>query len=423
MIRTIEKALILIIFLYLDWFQYVFGVHQWIVYAAAALLALLICLDTVQRRTIAVSGIPKIVLTYIFFGIYAFVSGVFLASDKSFFLTAMLQYAEYMFVCYAIYHVSQEDKDMTWLLGILFLSACLCAFQTVFFGKTIRSAAVYVTTMGRSNNPNTLGIVMVLGMMAVLFDYRFIQKHFVAALISVVVFGYVIILTGSRKAFLAIVLLLAGWVINYVVYTLKSGGRFQTKGWKGFLQNAAIVAGIVAALMYVTSSAFSSTSLVSKLLLLIRGGLASSERVPLYEQALVFFRQHPFFGVGFRQYEVLYERHLYSHSTYAEILACTGIVGTLIFFLPIGWLTVKGAQRALARTNVYSYMYRMLYLILGIELFIAATQVAVYDLSHMTLFTFLFWQFDRAEEYRRQTMQAGRIRRRPRMSGKRRMRA
>ena len=243
-------------------------------------------------------------------------------------------------------------------------------------------------------------------------------------LISVVVFAHVVILTGSRKAFLAIALLLVGWVINYVVYTRKSGYRFHTRDWKGFLQNAALVAALVAALFYLTSSAFTNTSLVSKLLLLFsRGGVASSERTVLYEQALVFFSQHPFFGVGFRQYEVLYELHLYSHSTYAEILSCTGIVGTLIFFLPIGWLTVKTALRAFARTNVYSYMYRMLLLILGIELFVAATQVVIYDLSHMTVFTFLFWQFDRAEEYRAQTIQAGRIRRHlPRMKGKRSMR-
>ena len=218
---------------------------------------------------------------------------------------------------------------------------------------------------------------------------------------------------------------LIGWVINYVVYTRKSGYRFHTRGWKGFLQNVALAAGIVAALLYLTSSAFTSTSMVSKLLqLFARGGVASNERTVLYEQALVFFSQHPIFGVGFRQYEVLYELHLYSHSTYAEILSCNGIVGALIFFLPIGWLTVKTALRAFARTDVYSYMYRMLLLILGIELFVAATQVVIYDLSHMTVFTFLFWQFDRAEAYRAQTIRASKIRRRlPRMKGKRRMRA
>ncbi len=404
MIRTIEKYLVLAILLYLNWFQYVFGVHQVILYIAALLLAGLLVLDTMEQKTIVVSSMPKIVLTYIFFGVYAFVTGAVVATNKSVFLSTIVQYFEYAFVCYAMYHISKEENNMRWVLGALYITAAVCALQTVFFGKTSVSSGVYVITISPSNNPNTLGMMMVFGVMAVLFDYRRIQKHFLMLLISLLVFGYVTMLTGSRKSFISVGILLAGWVVNYVLYARKSGRRITNKGWKGFLQNAAIVVGILGVLIYMSSSAFSQTSILTRLLKLFGSSdLASSERVNLYVQAVEFFKEHPVFGIGYRQFEVLYEMQYYSHSTYAEILSCTGVVGTVIFFAPIVWLTVKLTARAFARTNGLSYKYRMLFLMLAVELLVSATQIAIYDLGHMTVYTFIFWEFDQLERVRTET--------------------
>lgn len=401
MIRKVEKILILIIFLYLDWFQYVFGVRQVIIYAAALLLAALICTEIIQQRKIVFSRAPSIIKTYFLFGIYALLTGLFIATNSSTMLSALMQYFEYVFICFSIYFISKSEGSMKWILRILYICALICGIQTVLFGKAIRSAAVFVTTMGANNNPNTLGVVMVFGIMAIVFDYEALQKRFMLRIASIVVFAYVTILTGSRKAFIAMAILMIVWAINYVVYTKKSGNEFKTKGIKGVLQNLAIIIGVIAALVYISSSAFSETSMLSKLLLLFtNGGVADSERIPLYQQAVEYFLQHPIFGIGFRQYEILYYSHIYSHSTYAEILSCTGAVGTIIFFVPILGLLCKVIARAFTRINADSYEYRMILLILVVELFIAATQIAIYDLGHMTILTFLFWQFSKLESKR-----------------------
>jgi O-antigen ligase len=398
MTRKIEKGLILIIFLYLDWFQYVFGIRQIIIYFAAVLLAALIGSEIFQKRRIAISRAPSIIKTYIYFGAYALLTGMFVAISTSSMLSALMQYFEYVFICFVIFYISKAEGSMNWILNILYFCALVCGIQTVLFGMAIRSAAVFVTTMGPTNNPNTLGIVMVFGIMAVLFDYELFQKHFMIRLVSIVVFAYVIILTGSRKAFIAMAVLLSIWAINYITYTKKRGNQLKTKGIKGFFQNFAVIIGVVAALVYVSSAAFSDTSMLSKLLLLFtNGGVADSERIPLYRQALEYFSQHPIFGIGYRQYEILYNAHIYSHSTYAEILSCTGAIGTLLFFVPILGLLFKAVISAFTCKNEDSYKYRMILLVLAVELFVAATQIIIYDLGHMTILTFLFWEFSQLE--------------------------
>ncbi len=399
--RKIEKGLILIIFLYLNWFQYVFGVRQIILYTAAILLAALIGLEIVQKRIITISCTPSIIKTYVFFGIYALITGVIVSTNTITVIPAMMQYFEYVFVCFACFYISNAEGSMKWVLNILYFCALVCGMQTVLFGKAVRSAVVFVTTMGPTNNPNTLGVVMVFGTMAALFDYESLQKHFMVRIASIVVFSYVTVLTGSRKAFIAMAILLVVWAINYIFFTKKTGSEFRIKGIKGALQNLAVIIGVVAALVYISSSAFSETSMLSKLLLLFtNGGIADSERIPLYKQALEYFAQHPVFGIGYRQYEVLYYGHVYSHSTYAEILSCTGAIGTLIFFIPIVCLLFKAIARAISHLNKNRYKYRMIPLMLVVELFLAATQIIIYDLNHMAILTFLFWEFYRLERER-----------------------
>ena len=398
MVRRLEKSLILIIFLYFNWFQYVFGIRQSILYVAALTLAVLIGFDICLKKRIVIFKSLSIVKTYIIFGSYALLTGLFIATDRVFMLTALLQFFEYVYICYTIYYISRTEASMEWILKVFYITALICGLQTLFFGEVRRSASLFVTTIGETNNPNTLGILMVFGIIAVLFDFESFQNQFLLKMSSIALFSYIVILTGSRKSFLAMVIILVFWLINYFTYTKFNKNNIQFIGFKGLFRKLVIILGVVAALTYVSGGAFSESSMMTKLLqLFTHGGLSESERIPLYLQAFAFFKQYPLFGIGFRQYEVLYFGHIYSHSTYAEILSCTGIVGTLIFFLPIVILLLKLVVSSFIYKNESCYKYRIILLVLLTELFIAGTQIVIYDLSHMTLITYLFWEFRRLE--------------------------
>lgn len=66
--------------------------------------------------------------------------------------------------------------------------------------------------------------------------------------------------------------------------------------------------------------------------LLTSGSVEDAGRSQLYEQALVFFRQHPLVGIGWANFKSLYSfRGTHVHCIYLQLLCETGLVGTMIF--------------------------------------------------------------------------------------------
>lgn len=60
--------------------------------------------------------------------------------------------------------------------------------------------------------------------------------------------------------------------------------------------------------------------------------LEGGKRVSMYSEAIEFFLRSSLLGVGFANYAMHSKFGMYSHSTYAEALSCTGIIGTVLYF-------------------------------------------------------------------------------------------
>ena len=68
--------------------------------------------------------------------------------------------------------------------------------------------------------------------------------------------------------------------------------------------------------------------------LLMSGSVEDAGRSQLYEQALVYFRQHPLFGIGWANFKSLYSfRGTHVHCIYLQLLCETGLAGTAIFVI------------------------------------------------------------------------------------------
>src|SRR5699024_6484476 len=93
-------------------------------------------------------------------------------------------------------------------------------------------------------------------------------------------------------------------------------------------------------------------------------------RLSMYEEAFVFFKNNPLFGIGFNQYRELSVWKTYSHSTYAELFANTGIIGSVIYFIPytlvlFGLLQLYRNKDIIRhRINLYMSMY-IIFLLYG----------------------------------------------------------
>lgn len=78
----------------------------------------------------------------------------------------------------------------------------------------------------------------------------------------------------------------------------------------------------------------------STLLSLRQGGDITSGRTFLYQRAFELFWQAPLIGVGWGNYDGMWNGHLLSvHNTYLQILCETGIIGELLFIIPL-WSTL-----------------------------------------------------------------------------------
>jgi putative inorganic carbon (HCO3(-)) transporter len=76
-------------------------------------------------------------------------------------------------------------------------------------------------------------------------------------------------------------------------------------------------------------------------------------RLTLYEAALLLFSQHPVIGVGLTNFGQLLPRvivwnyeNLAAHNTYLQVLAENGVIGFLLFFIPLFYLLYRNFRAA-----------------------------------------------------------------------------
>ena len=110
----------------------------------------------------------------------------------------------------------------------------------------------------------------------------------------------------------------------------------------------------------------------------------------MYRDAVEYFMASPIIGIGFGQYRLWSPFGYYSHSSYAEILSCGGIIGVLIFFVPI-FVCLCSCLKQLRKKQPLeqSYRMKMATLMLFCELFLGLGQIFIYDVFHLLLLTLI----------------------------------
>jgi len=93
-------------------------------------------------------------------------------------------------------------------------------------------------------------------------------------------------------------------------------------------------AAIVIALPIIAIKVFPQSPLSERLMAILQhGGEASARgRIGMYSQAWNLFLEHPVFGVGFGTYYFYSGRYAYTHTAFMELLACTGLLGFVLYY-------------------------------------------------------------------------------------------
>lgn len=371
----ISKLLLSIFIIYSTWYKETYGNVPLILYGTVILATSLVALCIIINDSkLPLNGFISMLFVY---GIYSFVTGILISKDISWFLSLIVTYFAFILVCFDFFYITKHENSTDWILNTFKISALLCAFQTVFFGVDYQTE-VLVKTMSVNNNPHTLGLVMILGIYAFTAKKKYLDQSIFKTSIIVLFFLYVITLSGSRTTLICAVAL----VIIWVLFLLNDKNRSKFKRILVFL--ATISMFFIG--MYYISNYFFNTAIYERLLII---GSGANTRSELFKSAIDYWKQSPIIGIGFGQYQIWSPVKLYSHSVYAEILSCTGLLGGLLFFGIMFKYTIQLIKCNLFCLKSQKYDFRMALAMILIEWILGIGQIHIYSVVHLLILTYL----------------------------------
>ncbi|MGN7482841.1 O-antigen ligase family protein [Priestia megaterium] len=335
-----------LIILYYGWFQVVFfQVPNGLLILGSGMIFCII-LDALMTKRNLLDYITKEIFLWFIFALTSFLFGIFLVENKGSLFSSILTFSQFLFLIYGIVYISKRKGTINFFVNIFIIFAVICAFTTVTLGVEVGQGRI---SMGTRANPNSVGITMALGVVFILYRLDFRRFMYSTASLGIVgLLTYATLLTGSRKSLIAIILILIYWCLFVIVNDLKSLDIF-TK-----LKIIFLLTIVSIAFYYIIYPLFKDSVIFSRLLTLFEAG--DETREGMYSEALKFFQDSPIVGIGFNNYRNLSFFGKYSHSTYAEALACTGIIGTILYFVPYLLLLYKYIKLSFLYNIGYSVM-------------------------------------------------------------------
>ncbi|NLD47238.1 MAG: O-antigen ligase family protein [Clostridiaceae bacterium] len=285
-----------------------------------------------KKSTPISNGFTVEIVLWIAFAISSFFIGYVIITNKSHLISAIIPLIENLILIIFICFISKYDGNIDYMVKIFIILAFLCAITTIFWGEGFQGSNRI--SMTSTTNPNGLGVLLVTGIFCLLYKMDIDKKiNIIFTSSGALIFLYTIILTGSRKSFLAASLLLVYWVLLCLRGTLKKATFSRKTGVIILVSVAAI------SFIYYITPVFEESVMLYRLTNLFESG--DTIRTGMYTEAYDFFISSPLYGIGYKNYELLSVYRTYSHSTYAEALACTGLLGVFLYFSAYIIMAVK----------------------------------------------------------------------------------
>ena len=367
-----------------------------VLFLAAALL--FVGMDILRQRHLYLGSE---ITCWIVYAILSFFTTAILcagSSDTSY-ISDIIKFIQRLLIIFMVAYICEQEGSIRFGLQLMAVTAIACAVSILLVVDDIQLKLSLSTDANLS--ANDVGSIMAYGCFAVLF---FLGKKDRASLLlsilktsGIICLLIVIFLAGSRKSIIAVVIM----VVLMILLCLRdywSNQRFRQL-FVVFLVGAAAFAFVYEFLLPYAQQ----TNLYARLF--GRGAEIAQEsdesRVSLYVFALQDFLERPIFGLGFNKFVAAHGN--YSHSTYAEPLACSGIIG-LLYLYP--YVSILRKQLYLVRVNVRGSLERLkqkeIFVYLCMFLFIGIGIPYMYkDVPCILLGTFIASQNISFEELRR----------------------
>ncbi|WP_443124308.1 O-antigen ligase family protein [Halobacillus sp. B29] len=370
------------------WFQVIFfSIPNFLLGSGIGLLGLVLFHAYTQSTNLK-EVLPIEIRFWILFTLVSLMVGMFVALDKVLMINSIITYLQFLILTFVIIYVSIVEKSVEFFVNTFIFLVIICAITTLFWGVDYGGGRI---TMSPTNNPNTLGLTMTIGVGFILYKLN-IKELFssILYLSCILMFIYIILFTGSRKSLLAVALLLVSWLLMISISQLK----LLTIANK--VKYTTLIIVLIILLSNVLYPLLQDSVLLTRLMAFFESG--DSTREQMYREAFSIFANNPVFGVGFDQYRVISIFGTYSHSTYAEILANTGLLGAVLYFSPYFVLMKNYTIQWFNKKNnfITNQRYRVLFIMYGVLLFLGFGVIHIYDKTSI-LFLAILIAFYRVE--------------------------
>jgi O-antigen ligase len=283
---------------------------------------------------------PKIPAEVMLFG--AFVgwgtaTGVIVSRHKPFFWDTVMLMAQIWALVAAVAGLTAFKQDPSLPFAALAISATALVTGSLAAGEASRAVDLMAPARAHSyiENPNSLAQFALLGIFGLLFLWRrttaAYQRVLLVGLFVLLAFG--IILSGSRKGFVGLLLMIAAWLWFCFRQSLFSRPHHPLLALSALFGTYLLV-----------DSVCESTYLGSRLQLTLQDDtILGRARTQMYREAVRLFLANPLAGVGFGNFKTYSWFQMYSHSEYMEALSTTGAVGSALYFViyPVLWRRLR----------------------------------------------------------------------------------
>ena len=316
-------------------------------------------------------------LLLLLFFVVSSITGQFVAVNYQYLNNTIAFLAESLIVGFIIIEISIISDSN------LFVSKSVALATTIIAIRFLTGNVVYIegrATISYDLNVNAFGVYMMFGcwcMLRNLISEKHLATSLVVSLLVSSYYTYIIIQSGSRKASISLLLIVISCIFIFWVLAL-------TKRTVGYAIFVVLVVIIFFAVIYLL---FGEQFLEKGAILQER--LEDSEtlvsgyniRLDLALDALNCFKNNIICGVGLSNSPFHSAYGMYSHNTYAEALACTGILGSIPLFCVLVEITLKHLLWLQLNNNHDRYFLLKLFdsLLLIIFLFVCSGQIFFYN--------------------------------------------
>jgi len=331
-----------------------------------------------NKTVLNIRNAPKELWSYTLWGTWAIFSGVLIVLNMEVFIKNVTRFIQIAICLWSLFVMLRIEKNIK-VVFYAMITASIIQLIAIWLGfnydivdeiiVTDIDAEDHVRVTGLTSNSNALAGMMILGI-SCMTQFWYAKKGLLANLVTkslivgfTLVASSIVLQSGSRKAAIYLAFFLCGWII----WLLPIG-----KGVAGFMMRLLFILGILVFAGYMMTFVMEDTTVGLRFNELLNKGqgsfLAGAEqniRADMYREGLKMFFTNPIAGVGLGQFIMYFYTGHYSHSDYIEPLACTGLIGFLIYH-SFYWILLVRLFRLRSRIRCVEVKYQLGIMILTV---------------------------------------------------------